>query len=138
MRNREQSGDTVNYERTLNQTLLERCQCCEWWLDVDDSEFPGKFAFQLRYQVDAGEVVVRAIAPQVVVISDIQGKPLFTHEFSEREQTRIWQWFHARLSAQPERLLASMAGEIERDRQARSEAAAATFQSLKAELASAR
>ena len=129
--------NAVTYDRTLNRSVLDRCHPCEWWYDVDDSEFPSKFVFDLLYQVEAREVVLRGIVPKAVVTADVHGNPLFQHEFADRERAGVWQWFHARLNRHSERLLSLMAIEIERDRQARSAATETIFLDLKSELACA-
>ena len=130
-----ESPHEVTYERTLNRSMLDRCHPCEWWYDVDDSEFPSKFVFELLYQVESGEVVLRGIVPKSVITADLQGNPLFQHDFAERERAGVWQWFHARLNRQSERLMSMMAEEIERDRQARSATTESTFLALQSELA---
>lgn len=127
--------NAVTYDRTLNRSVLDRCHPCEWWYDVDDSEFPSKFVFDLLYQVESDEVVLRGIVPKAVVTADVLGNSLFQHEFADRERPGVWQWFHARLNRQSERLRSLMAIEIERDRQTRSAATETIFLDLKSELA---
>lgn len=128
----------VDYDRTLNRSLLARCHRCEWCYAVDDSEFPGRFIFELAYQVCGQEVSLRAIVPQSVVTSDVRGNALFVHRFTEAERPQIWLWFHAQLSWQRERLLRTMADEIELDREARNEATEVTYGELACEQAMAR
>ncbi|MBS0207091.1 MAG: hypothetical protein JSS49_29800 [Planctomycetes bacterium] len=120
----------MDYDRTLNPSVLARCHRCEWWYTADDSEFPSKFIFDLAYQVCYGETLLRGIEPQGVVTADLRGNPLFIHDFTEAERPQIWQWFHARLNLQRDRLLESMNLEIQRDRQSRREATEETLLDL--------
>lgn len=129
--------NAVTYERTLNRNALDRCHQCEWWYEADDSEFPSKFVFDLLYQVEKDEIILRGIVPRAVVTTDVHGNSLYQHDFSDRERADVWQWFHARLNRQSERLRSLMAIEIERDRQARSTASEAVFLDLQSERACA-
>lgn len=124
----------MEYCKTLNRAVLNRCQRCPWSYETDDSEFPSRFLFDLAYQIRDGQIILRAIDPRAVVTRDSRGRPLFAHQFSDLERPDVWLWFHARFAHQPDRLLQQMGTEIELDRQQRSESTTAIFQELTAEL----
>jgi len=118
------------YHKTLNRDVLARCHRCEWTYEADDTEFPSRFLFQLVYDIDEGEPVLRAIEPTDVITTDLRGRPLFTHQLSAHERVGVWQWFHARWTLQQDQLLNEMQIEIELDRTRRNESTEATFQEL--------
>lgn len=123
----------MDYEPRLRSEVLDRCLTCEWSCVADDSEFPSEFVFDLLYETQHGERVLRAIRPQAVLVSDSRGNPLYQHAVTEQERPRIWEWLQARMRLQQAQFLEEMSQEIDRDCASRSESTRAVFTQLRSE-----
>ena len=87
----------LEFCRTSNRSTLARCSRCEWLYLADDSEFPSRFIFDLAYELDEGNPVLRAIEPVAVVTTTDNGRPLFVHDFTPTERAQIGLWFAPRI-----------------------------------------
>jgi len=123
----------MDYEPRLRPEVLDRCLACEWSCVADDSEFPSEFVFDLLYETQHGERVLRAIRPQAVLVSDSRGNPLYQHTVTEQERPRIWEWLQTRMRLQRDQFLEEMTQEIDRDCASRSDSTQAVFTQLRFE-----
>lgn len=130
---------TIPVSITLNQATLSRCHACNWVWEADDTEFPTRIEFELRYDVDSDGPCIRSLRPIHVSVRGAMPSPasdarLFTHDLTESERNAVWLWWQStQWRVLQAGLLESMALAVESDIESRTDRTDECFLQLAAE-----